>query len=315
MLTRRRIVVAKVESVEGTGENLVVGDAGILAIDPKFDADFKMHERNSQLNSLSPLVPIPGARGAKISFRAEVKGAGAAYSATVKPALSPYLRACGLAETIVTTVGAETATYLPASSGVPSLTIWVYEDGVIKKARGCRGSVKFSGKLGEPVFAEFSFEGVYTEVIDGAMIAPTFEATVPPVVLGNTLTLDAYAPVAESLSIDLGNTLTLRSSMSATDGYYSALITDRKPTGQMDPEMVTVAAHDFFGKWKSGATAALTFGPIGPVDGYNKFTLSAPKVVYTSVGEGDRAGNLTADLGFMLCRNTGDDEFQLQFVK
>lgn len=315
MLTRRKIIVAKIESVEGTGENLVVGDAGILAIDPKFEVDFKMHERNNQLNSLSPLVPIPGARSAKISFRAEVKGAGIAYTNLIKPALSPYLRACGFAETVVTTSGSESVTYLPASSGVPSLTIWVYIDGVIKKARGCRGNVKFSGKLGEPVFAEFNFEGVFTEVIDGAMLSPTFEATVPPVVLGNTLTLDSYAMIAESISFDMGNTLALRTSMSAPDGYLSANITDRKPTGQLDPEMVTVATYDFFGKWKAGNPAALTFGPIGPLNAYNKFTITAPRMVYTSVGEGDRQGDLIADLSFMLCRNTGDDEFKLEFIK
>lgn len=315
MLTRRRIVVAKVESVEGTMENLVVGDAGILAIDPKFDIDIKMHERNNQLNSLSPLIPVPGARSAKITFRAELKGAGAAYSASVKPAVGVFLRACGFAETIDVTASNEKATYLPASSGVPSLTIWVYEDGVIKKARGCRGNVRISGKLGEPVFAEFDFTGVFDSVGDAAMLSPTFEATVPPVVLGNTLTLDAYNMIAETISFDMGNAVQLRSSISAADGYLSATITDRKPSGKLDPELVTVATYDFFGKWKAGNAAALTFGPLGPANAYNKFTITAPKAVYTKVGEGDRGGNLLADLDFMLCRNSGDDEIQLQFIK
>lgn len=315
MLTRRRIIVAKVEAVEGTMEALVVGDAKLIAIDPKFTADFKMHDRTNSLNSLSPLVPIPGGRSAKISFRAEIKGAGAAYSATVKPALGTFLRGCGFAETIDTTVSAEKATYLPASSGVPSLTIWVYEDGVIKKARGCRGNVRVTGKLGEPIFVEFDFTGVFDSVIDGAMLSPTFEATVPPLVLGTTLTLDAYAMIAETISFDLGNSVELRPSISAADGYLSALITGRKPTGKLDPEMVTVATYDFFGKWKAGNAAALTLGPLGPAGVYNKFTITAPQIVYTGVGEGDRSGNMIADLGFSLCRNTGDDEFKLEFIK
>lgn len=315
MLTRRRIVVAKIESVEGTMETLVVGDAGILAIDPKFDVDIQMHERNNQLNSLSPLQPVPGARSAKVSFRAELKGAGVAYSASVKPAVGVFLRGCGFLETIDVTASNEKATYTPASTGVPSLTIWVYEDGVIKRARGCRGNVRISAKLGEPVFAEFDFTGVYSGTVDGAMLSPTFEATVPPVVLGNTLTLDAYNMIAESISFDMGNALALRSSISAVDGYLSALITDRKPTGKLDPELVTVATYDFFGKWQAGNAAALTFGPMGPLNAYNKFTITAPKVVYTKVGEGDRNGDLLADLDFMLCRNTGDDEFKLEFIR
>jgi len=317
MLTRRRVIAAKVEGVEGTAEAITVAEAGILAIDPKFDIDFKSYDRNNiKLNTLSNLVPLMGQRSVKISFKAEVKGAGAAYSAILKPALGTYLKGCGFAETIDVTAGAEKATYLPASTGIPSLTIWVYEDGLIKKARGCRGTVKFTGKVGEPVFAEFSFDGVFDAVVDGAMIAPTFEATVPAVLMGTTLSLDAVTTmVAESFGIDIANSLQLRGSMSAPDGYLSALLTDRKPTFSLDPEMALVATYDFIGKWKAAASAALSIGPVGPAGVYNKFTLSAPKCVYTKVGSGDRAGIQTADIAGNLAMNTGDDEVKLEFVK
>lgn len=317
MLTRRRVIVARVEAAEGIMEAITVADAGILGIDPKFEPDFKTYDRsNVMLNTLSPLVPLMGGRSVKIVFKAEVKGAGAAYSATVKPALSPFLRGCGFAETIDTTAGAEKATYLPASSGLVTATIWLYEDGVIKKARGCRGNVKFAGKVGEPIFAEFSFEGVYDSTVDGAMITPTYEATVPPVLMGSTLSLDGNANlVAESFSIDMANQLQLRPSMTAPDGYLSALLVDRKPSFTLDPEMVTVATYDFMGKWKAGGAAALTIGPTGPATVYNKFTFTSPKAVYTKVAEGDRSGNMIANITGTLAMNTGDDELQLQFVK
>lgn len=317
MLTRRRVIAAKVEAVEGTMEAITVAEAGILGIDPKFDIDFKAYERNNiKLNTISNLVPIMGQRSVKITFKAELKGAGAAYSATVKPALGVYMRGCGFAETIVTTAGSESATYLPASTGLPSLTIWVYEDGMIKKARGCRGNVKISGKVGEPIFAEFDFTGVFDSVIDGAMITPTFESTVPSVLMGTTLTFDGSSTlVAESFGIDMGNSLQLRGSMSAADGYLSCLLTDRKPTFTLDPEMTLVASYDFIGKWKSGNAAALSIGPVGPAGVYNKFSITAPKCVNTKVGSGDRSGIQTADISGMLAMNTGDDECQLQFVK
>ena len=317
MLTRRRVIAAKVESVEGTMEVITVTEAGILAIDPKFDIDFKSYERNNiKMNTLSNLVPLMGQRSVKVSFKAELKGAGVAYSASIKPALSPYLRACGMTEVIDTTASAEKATYTPASTGIPALTIWVYEDGMIKKARGCRGTVKISGKVGEPIFAEFSFDGVFDSVVDGAMISPTFEATVPPILMGTTLSLDAVTTmVAESFGIDLGNSLQMRGSMSAADGYLSCLLTDRKPTFNIDPEMTLVAAYDFIGKWKLATAVALSIGPVGPAGVYNKFTLSAPKCVYGKVGSGDRSGIQVADISGSLAMNTGDDEFQLQFVK
>lgn len=315
MLTRRRIIAAKIESVEGTAEAITVADAGILAIDPKFDGDIKMYSRdNVKTNSLSKLQSIPGQKMGTISFKAELKGPAAAYSATVKPALGMYLRACGFAETVDVTPGAEKVTYLPASTGVPCLTMWLYEDGAVRKLVGCRGTVSFSGKIGEPIFADFKFTGVYDGCPALAMITPTLEASTPPVLLNAALTIDAYAAIFETFSVDMGNDVQLRPSANSAAGYLSAQIADRKPTGKLDPEMVLPAGYDFMGKWEGGAPAVLSLGPIGAVN-YNRFTMGAPKCVYTKVGEGDRGGIITADLDIQLAMNTGDDEFKLEFVK
>lgn len=315
MLSRRRVIAAKIESVEGTAEAITVSDTGILAIDPKFEADIKMYDRaNVQLNTLSKLIPVVGTQAGKISFKAELKGSGAAYSSSVKPGAGVFLRACGFAETIDTTLGAEKATYLPASTGVPTLTIWLYEDGAVRKLKGCRGAVKFSGKVGEPVFAEFDFTGVYDGAATLAMVAPTFESQIPPVLLSAAMTIDSYAAILESFSIDMGNKVDLRPSINTAAGWLSALLTDRNPTGKIDPEMVLAATYDFYTKWTAGAGAALNIGPIANGD-YNKFAITAPKCVYTKISEGDRTGNITADLDFALAMNTGDDEFQLQFSK
>ncbi|HAM40397.1 MAG TPA: hypothetical protein DCP69_03420 [Candidatus Omnitrophica bacterium] len=316
MLTRRRVIAGKIEAVEGTAETITVSDAGIVAIDPQFDADFKQYNRdNVRSNTLSKMQAIPGQKMGTISFKCELKGTGSAYSATVKPALGMYLRACGFAETVVTTAGSETVTYLPASTGVPSLTLWMYDDGAVRKLKGCRGTVSFSGKIGEPIFAEFKFSGVYDGAPALAMISPTLESTIPPVMLNAALTIDSYAAIFETFSIDMGNEIQMRSSASAATGYLSAMLTDRKPTGKLDPEMVLPAAYDFMGKWESGAAGIFSLGPIAGSGDYNKFSISAPKCVYTKVGSGDRNGIAVADLDFQLAMNSGDDEFQLQFVK
>ena len=316
MLTRRRVIAAKIEAAEGTAEAITAADGGIIAINPKFDADIKMYGRdNVMLSTLSKLQPIPGQRMGKISFQAELKGAGAAYSALIQPAIGKYLRACGFAETIVTTAGAETATYLPASTGVPSLTIWLYEDGVVKKLKGCRGTAKFDAKIGEAFLVSFEFQGVYGGVTDLAIINPTLEATVPPIFLNASLTIGAYSAICESFGVDMGNQLQMRPDVNSTAGYLSCRLTDRKPTGKLDPEMVTVATHDFFGLWLAGTPAALNIGPLAGGGDYNKFTITAPKLVTTKIADSDRSGNSVAGHDFALVMNTGDDEFSIVFAK
>lgn len=313
MLTRRRVIAAKVEVTEGTAIAVTVADAGIIAIDPKFDLDVKMYDRaNVMLNSLSKLPSVPGAKMGKISFSAELKGAGVAYSALIKPAIGLYLRACGFAETIVTTVGSETATYVPASTGVPSLTISMYDDGMIKTIAGARGTVKFDSKLGEAVIASFEFQGIYSAVAAGAMISPTLEASVPPVLINANLTIGGAAAICESFGIDMGNQVAMRTSINAATGYISAIINDRKPTAKLDPEMATDSVA--YTNWLAGTPVALSVGPLANGN-YNKFTITAPKLITTKVGEADRNGNEIASSDFALCMNTGDDEISIVFSK
>jgi hypothetical protein len=310
ILSRRRVIAAKVEGTEGTAEAITVADAGILAMDVKFDTDIKVTRRAIRLNTLSNLAPVIGARAGSVSFTAELKGSGGASYTTVGPALAPYLKGCGFAETLA----AASATYKPASTGVPSLTIWVYEDGTVKKLKGCRGNVKFRGKVGEPCYADFSFTGVYDAVADLAMISPTIEATVPPALLSSLMTIDAYSGIYSSFSFDMSNEVGLRESANSATGYLSALITGRQPKGTLDPEFVTVATYDFYGKMLAGTPVAFNLGAIANGT-CNKVQITAPKLVYAKVGEGDRTGYTTAELDFDLCMNTGDDEISLVFAQ
>lgn len=312
MLTRRRVLAAKIEAAEGTAEALTSADGGILVYDVLGLPEIEQVERNPLTSSLSKFANVMGKQSGKITFKAELKGTGSAYSAINKPFLSPYLRACGFAETVDVTIGAEKVTYDPASSGAPSLTMGFYDDGMIYKYKGCRGSVKFSAQTGGIVMADFEFQGVLDSIIDGALLAPTYESVTPPNCLGVPVTLDAYAAVINSFNIEPGIKVALRSDISQASGYRSALITDRKMTGKIDPEKVLVAAYDIHGKQKTGALIALTIGPIGSTQ-YNKVTFTAPKAQITAVGNGEREGITVADLTLKFNRNTGDDEIRLVY--
>lgn len=312
MLTKRRIVAAKIEAVEGTPEALTVAEAGIIAIDTKWSPDIKMLARNVALPTLSKLQDIPGMALAHISFKCELMGRSTAFAANNLPYASPFLRACGFQETLDVTPGSEKVTYQPASTGLPSLTLALYTDGVIKKISGARGTVKFSTENGGQIWAEFDFLGAYIAPIDGAILAPTFPSLLPPLLTNANFTIGAFSPVFKSVSFDMGNKLAPREDANAPTGYKSFMLTDRDVRGSFDPEMTLVASHDWYGRWKGGTTGALSIGAVGATQ-YNKVKITAPKVAYVKVAEADREGLEVASTDFQCAMNTGDDEIVIEF--
>jgi hypothetical protein len=90
----------------------------------------------------------------EVSFDIELAGSGTAGTA---PAYGPLLRACGLAETVTASTRVD---YTPISTAFESVTIYVYDDGVLHKLLGARGDFEIAMGLSErPVF-RFRFLGI-----------------------------------------------------------------------------------------------------------------------------------------------------------
>lgn len=310
--TRRRALAGKIEGTEGVKENLLAADGGIIALDLKWTPDIKMLDRTAALPSLSKLKKIPGLALAHISFKTELMGCATAFTSVNTPPVHPYLLACGFAATVDVTAGSEKVTYKPASTGVPCMTIAAYVDGTIRVITGARGTVKFSGNVGEQLFAEFDFMGAYNAVADGTILNPSLPMLDPPRLTGAKFAIGAFSPVLKTVSIDMGNKLAPREDMNSASGYKSFLITDRDPSGSFDPEMELVITHDWYGRWKAGTSGALSIGAIGASQ-YNKVKLTAPTLVYTKVAEGEREGLEVANTDFQLAIGTGDDELVIEF--
>lgn len=304
MLMERRLIAAKIEVTEGTAETLAAADAGILVFKPKADPDIAQYKRNPTRTTLSQMASVSGKRSAKISFSVELKGSGVA--GTPPPILGVLLKGCGFSETIVALAS---VTYKPASASIPSLTIASYEDGVIKAIWGARGTVKITAKAGDVVMLDFEFTGADFSVTDGAMLAPTYDNVVPQPFLNAVFSLGGYPAIIGSFNADVANTVTLREDVSKGSGHISAVITNREPKGSIDPEMVTVATHNFFGIWRSGATAALST-VIGATAG-NIATITAPAIRYSKVSDSDKSGIAGLGLDFDLCMSAGDDEMSI----
>lgn len=203
--------------------------------------------------------------------------------------------------------------YQPVSNSFPSLTIALYLDGLKHVLVGARGNVTGNAVVGEPGFFEFTFTGVYSSTADVAMLAATYDTTVPPVFLGVGLSFHGFSPVFTTLGFDMGNTVEPRRNANDALGAKSAMITGRSPTATLDPELDLIAGgFDFFGRLRSGDQGRFACS-MGSTAG-NKITIASPKCQIDQLGSGDRNGIATGDLTLNLATatvNTGNDEIQI----
>lgn len=311
ILSNRQTIAAKIETTEGTAIALAGADANNLIMEPRFKVESPMYDREFLDLSLSPHKAIATTRSARLTFKCEVKGSGAAGTA---PAFGKLLKACGFGETVVASTS---VTYAPISAlaNIPTLTLGVYRDGLKKTLKGARGNVKYSAKSGEPGMLEFEFLGVYEEVIDAAILTPSgVETTIPPVLLSANFSIASFAAKVSQLAFDMTNTLELRGDINTSSGFISTLLTKRYPKGSFDPEDELVADHDFYGRWLANTTGVLTWKH-GATAG-NICTLSAPTVQYTDIAEADRNGIATLGVDFLMARNNaaGDDDLSIAFT-
>ena len=306
LIEARTQIAAKKETVEGAAETLSASDA-FLAANVKFTPNFAMGERKNVSSSLSPWASIPGVRSAKLEFDVELKGSGTAGTA---PALGNLLKACGLGETVDS---GKSVTYAPASSSISSLTLAAYQDGIIKKIWGARGNVSLKLENGAPGWLHFEFTGADFSVTDGTMLSGvTYESTKPVAFLSATFSIDSYSALIGVLEINMNNEVNLRKDANSDSGYKSAVITGRKPTMTMDPEHVTVATYDFFGKLRSGNEGSLSL-VLGSTAG-NICTIKAPKVQYINISDDVRDGIRSLGITCQLNRSSGDDEISIKFT-
>ena len=307
MIIKRAQMAAKAEGTEGTAETLAGADA-FLAMNINFNPEIEMGPRDNVSSSLSNFSKAPGARKATMEFDVELKGSGTAGTA---PALGKILKACGFGETVVAVTS---VTYLPASTGINSMTLALYNDGVRYSISGARGNVSLKLEKGKPGMLHFVFTSADFTVTDVALLTTgvTYETTKPQPFLTAALTIDSYAALLGSLEFNINNEVALRDDVNQGSGHKSAVIIGRRPSLSIDPEMITVATYDFFGKWRSGSEGALTLALTGSAG--NICTITSPKVQYTGAKLADKSGIRSLGIDCQLNRNAGDDEISIAFT-
>ena len=306
-LVRKRVLTAKVESTYNT-DSVPDGTDAILIEELNWQPEgLRMVERPAIRNSLGTLQHIYGGSLLGVSFSCEVKGSGAAGSV---PEIGALLLGCAMGETIVASTS---VTYEPASASQSSLSMYFYEDGTLIKLTGCRGTLDFLGEVGGRLMASFTFQGHFSGPTDVTLVTPTYDSTVPPIMINGSFTYGGFSAVIQAIGISMGITLETPPDLSATDGYGEVLVTGRDVNGSINPEQTLVADKDFMAAFKAGTLEALSIGPIGPAAG-NLITITMPKVYSRNLSNEEREGVLAYALPFGAAEDSGDDELSIAFT-
>jgi len=292
LLKRIRVLAAKVETVPGVAETIANTDAAFNVFDAEMQPEIEFFERPQQ-GSFVHLKGALGARGATCTFRTEIYG-GANSAAT--PGWTTFLRGCGMVESsgefnfVTGTVG-------NTSNAQRTLTIALFENGKRKAMRGAMGNFVLNFPTGRPAFIEWTFNGIWIPPIDATLPVPSYPGQMPmraAAIDNNTgatifRTSDnaAWTACFENLTIDAGNEVVLRPCVNPTDGsgFTTALITNRRTTGEFNPESTLVNTKNVYNDWLTYDTHTLNYR-IG--DGVSEFNAQLDSFQIENLQEGDR---------------------------
>lgn len=299
---RKKAILLGIETTEGTAIMLAAASA-LLMMNVTFTP------LAGQTVSRDLLVPYLGNQGLILTGEygtlqgdIEIAGAGAAGDV---PGYGNALRICGLSETIEATTS---VTYEPISDDFESGTIFYNSDGVQHVLVGSRGTFTLSLQPSAIPKFTFTFTGLIGTITDAVLPSEDLTVFQTPVEVSKantTLSLHGWQAVAESLSIDLGNTVTQRFLI----GDEAILITDRSSTGSAVVEARSLATVNWFDKARSRARGTLA-AVHGKTAG-NIVTINGAAVEIGQPTEGNTNGivNYTIPLG--LVANGADPELSI----
>jgi hypothetical protein len=238
----------------------------------------------------------PAGRNVSLDITMEVKGFGAAYSATNRPEADVLLRASGRSATVVTGAGVETVTYLTLDDAMETVTLYAWTANKLFKLIGCVARLRFAAVVNQRAFFTFTVVGkLSTDPATTAFSAPTLNQTVPPVFNGAAANIGLWTTavaeplVIRSVGFDDQATVTERPSAGATDGLIGWIIADRNPRLTMDVEQVTLATFDPYAASKQNSAGGIDTKPVFQIGiaQYNRMKFFGGRWALEAPGHGD----------------------------
>ena len=254
LLTRKRLIVAKIESTYGTDPTPTGANAILVRNLEITPLEAETVNRDLVRPYLGASDQLLAQTRVSMTFEVEMAGSGTAGTA---PAYGPLLKSCGLSETVVVSTS---VTYAPVSSSFSSVTLYMNVDGILHKITGARGTFTLSGEVSQIPTISFTFTGIYNAPTDTAQLTPTYSNQATPVIFKETNTsafqLFSYAGCLQSFSFDIANEIVYRELVGCSK---EILLTNRAPNGTVMIEAPLLAAKDFFAAAIATSTGNLTF--------------------------------------------------------
>jgi hypothetical protein len=251
-------LLVKKESTYGTPNVPSAVTDGVQLADVPNDEEGYLYggPRADQQAGLNKLQELPrNGRYVDLSnILLEVKGSGAAYSASVKPNcnISALMQAGGFDETVVTTGGSESVAYTPTAvtGAMASLTAELYARGEKWPLAGMYTDHVFRMKDGGPAFFEFSGRGLVSAdptAVALPAITPIQNTVLPPNCTGITFNLGSFLlGIVREIEISVKRTFnTERVNLNAASGIAGFMWGPFDPTIRMVLETTTLVGSPF----------------------------------------------------------------------
>jgi hypothetical protein len=311
-LTRKKFLIAKIESTYGTDPSPVGGSDAVqvtnLELTP-IESDNVQAAAFQGFIGNSTRGTLVANKRVSVTFDVELAGSGTAGTA---PAFGPLLKSCGLSETVVSSTS---VTYAPVSSSFSSATIYCFYDGTQHKITGARGTVSFNMTAGQFAVASFNFIGIYNAP-DGTALSGSFTVANQAAALevnDTNVTTATFHGVTnsriESFDLALNNELLYKETASNKE----VLITNRAPGGTAVIEAPAIGTTDFFAKAVAVATGSTSL-VLGATGG-NIVTLNAAQTDITGCSYADTNGVIALSMPYLALPTTaGNNEMSLVFT-
>jgi hypothetical protein len=305
MAERVRIVAvaAKIEAVSGTDATPDLTNNAVRPMGfPILTLDYldKGDRADAQHGGMGVVARgAPAGRFGKITIQLEVKGAGAAYTSSVRPEWDPFLRGCGWSATLGGGGGTEKVDYTTLDVASETFTLYLYSASKLYKVIGCVATWKFTAEAAKRGLMIFECIGrIATDPADATLGAEVLSAVLPPPFHSQTCSIGAFAStsnpalILRKLGFDGGGVLVAKPSAGATDGHAGYLVTDRNIRTTADLEQVPLSSFDPYALSKqagSGGTSTQLTAQLGGTQ-YNRVKLFTGQWMLEPPGHSDASG-------------------------
>jgi hypothetical protein len=193
--------------------------------------------------------------------------------------------------------------FVPVSTAVKTITDYMYKknsgsgNAILEKLVGAAANLSFAIQTRQT--------GKFTATLRGKLTAPAsvanptgavFDTTRPRPLRDADAVLGGNTVCFRNFTLDWGNQLTQADCAAEVFGYDVATVVSRKPTGRINPQLLTLASRDAFSDLVAG-TAQKLWLSWGETAG-NRVSLFLPSIAYTGKEDDDLDGITAEGLPF-----------------